>query len=140
VITDAIRDQNVLRFGIEWEIQKQEQCFYRHRVEEIDKQEVLNSEKSINVITLQIILIRLFSPAVSSIDNVIHYSKEEKAENTICVYYGTNETEKMIAFQMMNKNTIGRQNQGHYKSSHSRDKLKAILAIITMYGTSYDQG
>jgi hypothetical protein len=37
------------------------------------------------------------------------------------------QTKQMIAFQMMmNKNTIGRQNQGHL-SSHSRDKLESYI-------------
>jgi hypothetical protein len=48
------------------------------------------------------------------------------------------QTKQMIAFQMMNKNTIGRQNQEPPKSSHSRDKLESYIGDYnTMYGTSF---
>jgi type I restriction enzyme R subunit len=58
--------------------------------------------------------------AVSSIDNVMQYydlKRKKKQENTICVLllftYGSNEDsdEANDSLQMMNKNTIGRQNQ-----------------------------
>jgi type I restriction enzyme R subunit len=72
VITDAIRDQNVLRFGIEYvgKYKNKSNAFIDIEVEEIDK--VLNSEKRINKIVDYIIAYhdqktfnRLFSPASS---------------------------------------------------------------------------
>jgi type I restriction enzyme R subunit len=39
------------------------------------------------------------------------------------------------------QNTIGRQNQRPYKSSHSRDKLESYIGDYnTMYGELHDQG
>jgi type I site-specific restriction-modification system R (restriction) subunit len=133
VITDAIRDQNVLRFGIEYvgKYKNKSNAFIDIEVEEIDKQEVLNSEKRINKIVDYIIAYhdqKTFNKdysallAVSSIDNVMQYydlfRRRKKQENTICVLLLFSpmavmkiQTKQMIAFQMMNKNTIGRQNQ-----------------------------
>jgi type I restriction enzyme R subunit len=73
VITDAIHDQNVLRFGIEYVGKyKTNNAFIDIDVEEIDKQEVLNSEKRINKIVDYIIayhdqrpLIKIIQPASS---------------------------------------------------------------------------
>jgi hypothetical protein len=96
-------------------------------VEEIDKQ-VLNSERESiksSIISLPITIKRpLINSllAVSSIDNVMQYydlfQRRKKPENTICVLLLFSpmavmkiQTKQMIAFQMMNKNTIGRQNQ-----------------------------
>ena len=100
MITDAIRDQNVLRFGIEYigKYKNKSNTFIDIEVEDIDKQEVLNSEKRINKIVDYIIAYhdqktfnREYSAllAVSSIDNVIKYydffNKRKKLENMICV-------------------------------------------------------
>jgi type I restriction enzyme R subunit len=68
---------------------------------------------------------------------------KEEPENTICVLLLFSpmavmkiQTKQMIAFQMMNKNTIGRQRP--HKSSHSRDKLESYIGDYnTMYGTSF---
>ncbi|HJS00525.1 MAG TPA: HsdR family type I site-specific deoxyribonuclease, partial [Flavobacterium sp.] len=57
VITDAIKDQNVLRFGIEYigKYKNKSNTFIDIEVEDIDKQEVLDSEKRINKIVDYII-------------------------------------------------------------------------------------
>jgi type I restriction enzyme R subunit len=74
VITDAIRDQNVLRFGIEYvgKYKNKSNAFIDIDVEEIDKQEVLNSERESiksSIISLPITikrpLIKIIQPASS---------------------------------------------------------------------------
>lgn len=100
VITDAIRDQNVLRFGIEYiGIYKQKgNTFLDIEVEAIDKAEVFNDEKHLTKIANYIIAYhnqktfnRDYSAilAVSSIANAIRYydilQKKKQAGEDYCV-------------------------------------------------------
>jgi type I restriction enzyme R subunit len=123
VITDAIRDENVLRFGIEYvgKYKNKSKAFIDIEVEDIDKKEVLDSEKRINKIVDYIIAYhnqKTFSRdysallAVSSIDNVIQYydlfqQKKEAGEHDLRIAtiftYGTNEDsdEAKDIFQMI---------------------------------------
>ena len=91
VITDAIRDQNVLKFGIEYvgKYKNKSNTFIDIEVEDIDKKEVLDSEKRLSKIADYIIAYHdqktfrkdysaLF--AVSSIDNLIKYYDIFKAK------------------------------------------------------------
>ena len=120
VITDAIKDQNVLRFGIEYigKYKNKSNTFIDIEVEDIDKQEVLNSEKRINKIVDYIIAYhnqKTFSRdysallAVSSIDNVIQYydlfqQKKLAGEHDLRIAtiftYGTNEDSDEAQFYL----------------------------------------
>jgi type I restriction enzyme R subunit len=93
VITDAIRDQNVLRFGIEYigKYRQKGNTFIDIDVEDIDRPEVLNDEKRLAKIVDYIIAYhdqktfnKEFSAlfATSSINNLIKYY--ELFKNTIC--------------------------------------------------------
>jgi type I restriction enzyme R subunit len=72
------------------------------------------------------------------------FRKKEAGEHDLRIAtiftYGSNEDsdEKMIASEMM-MNTIGRQNQASYKSSHSRDKLKIRGDCNDVWHEFYDQ-
>jgi type I restriction enzyme R subunit len=161
VITDAIRDENVLRFGIEYvgKYKNKSNSFIDIEVEDIDKQEVLDSEKRINKIVDYIIAYhnqKTFSRdysallAVSSINNVIQYydlfqQKKEAGEHDLRIAtvftYGTNEDsdeaqdflpEDEVDFDVMAEPRTALQ------SSHSRDKLESyIVDYNNMFGTSY---
>lgn len=159
VITDAIRDQNVLRFGIEYigKYKNKSNTFIDIEVEDIDKQEVLNSEKRINKIVDYIIAYhnqKTFSRdysallAVSSIDNVIQYydifkQKKLAGEHDLRIAtiftYGTNEdSDEAQDYLPDNDFDLAAEPQTNYKSSHSRDKLDTyIVDYNKMYGTSF---
>jgi type I restriction enzyme R subunit len=161
VITDAIRDENVLRFGIEYvgNYKNKSNSFIDIEVEDIDKQEVLDSEKRINKIVDYIIAYhnqKTFSKdysallAVSSINNVIQYydlfqQKKAAGEHDLRIAtvftYGTNEDsdeaqdflpEDEVDFDVMAEPRTALQ------SSHSRDKLESYIGDYNnMFGTSY---
>ena len=161
VITDAIRDENVLRFGIEYvgKYKNKSKAFIDIEVEDIDKQEVLDSEKRINKIVDYIIAYhnqKTFSRdysallAVSSINNVIQYydlfqQKKIAGEHDLRIAtvftYGTNEDsdeaqdflpEDEVDFDVMAEPRTALQ------SSHSRDKLESYIGDYNnMFGTSY---
>ncbi|UQD57095.1 type I restriction endonuclease subunit R [Flavobacterium sp. K5-23] len=161
VITDAIRDENVLRFGIEYvgKYKNKSKAFIDIEVEDIDKKEVLDSEKRINKIVDYIIAYhnqKTFSRdysallAVSSIDNVIQYydlfqQKKEAGEHDLRIAtiftYGTNEdSDEAKDFLPDNYDDIGiaAEPQTIYKSKHTRDKLEKYIGDYnTMYGTSF---
>lgn len=111
VITDAISDQNVLRFGIEYigKYKQKGNTFIDIEVEDIDKAEVLNDKKRLAKIADYIIAYhgqktfgKAYSAifAVSSIDNAIKYyeilkRKKEAGEHDLRIAtiftYGANE-------------------------------------------------
>jgi type I restriction enzyme R subunit len=161
VITDAIRDQNVLRFGIEYvgKYKNKSNAFIDIEVEDIDKQEVLDSSKRINKIVDYIIAYhdqKTFSKdysallAVSSIDNVIQYyeafqKKKEAGEHDLRVAtiftYGTNEDSDEAQDFLPDDYEdfdVAAEPQTIYKSSHTRDKLERYIGDYnTMYNTSF---
>lgn len=160
VITDAIRDQNVLRFGIEYigKYKDKSNTFMDIDVEDIDKQEVLNSTKRINKIVDYIIAYhnqKTFSRdysallAVSSIDNVIQYydlfqQKKAAGEHDLRIAtiftFGTNEdSDEAQDFLPDDVDfDIAAEPKSSYKSSHSRDKLDSyIVDYNKMFGTSF---
>jgi type I restriction enzyme R subunit len=161
VITDAIRDQNVLRFGIEYvgKYKNKSNAFIDIDVEEIDKQEVLNSEKRINKIVDYIIAYhdqKTFNKeysallAVSSIDNVMQYydlfqKKKEAGEHDLRIAtiftYGSNEDSDEAKDSLPDDEQEydwAAEPRATYKSSHSRDKLESYIGDYnTMYGTSF---
>ena len=161
VITDAIKDQNVLRFGIEYigKYKNKSNTFIDIEVEDIDKQEVLDSEKRINKIVDYIITYhnkktfeRDYSSllAVSSIDNLIKYydlfqKKKEAGEHDLriaTIYtYGTNEdsdeAQDFLPSEEVDFDVLADPKE-RYQSSHTRDKLEKYIGDYNkMYGTSF---
>jgi type I restriction enzyme R subunit len=161
VITDAIHDQNVLRFGIEYvgKYKNKSNAFIDIEVEEIDKQEVLNSEKRLNKIVDYIIAYhdqKTFNKdysallAVSSIDNVMQYydlfqKKKEAGEHDLRIAtiftFGTNEDSDEANDSLPDDEVEydwAAEPRATYKSNHSRDKLESYIGDYnSMYGTSY---
>jgi len=161
VITDAIRDQNVLRFGIEYvgKYKNKSNTFIDIEVEDIDKQEVLDSHKRINKIVDYIIAYhnqktfnRDYSAllAVSSIDNVIKYydlfqQKKEAGEHDLRIAtiftYGTNEdseeAQDFLPSDEVDFDVLA-EPRTLYESRHTRDKLEKYIGHYNaMYGTSF---
>lgn len=161
VITDAIRDQNVLRFGIEYvgKYKNTSKTFIDIEVEDIDKQEVYDSKKRINKIVDYIIAYhnqktfdRDYSAllAVSSIENVIQYydlfqEKKEAGEHDLRIAtiftYGVNEdsdeAQDFLPGDEVDFDVLA-EPQPQYQSNHTRDKLeKYIEHYNSMYGTSF---
>ena len=160
VITDAIRDENVLRFGIEYvgKYKNKSNSFIDIEVEDIDKQEVLDSEKRINKIVDYIIAYhnqktfnRDYSAllAVGSINNIIQYydlfqQKKTAGEHDLRIAtvftYGTNEDSDDAQDYLPDEDEYdwAAEPKACYKSSHSRDKLESYIADYNgMFGTSY---
>jgi type I restriction enzyme R subunit len=160
VITDAIRDQNVLRFGIEYigRYKNKSNTFIDIDVEDIDKQEVLNSPQRIEKIVDYIIKYhddKTFKKdysallAVSSIDNVFQYydlfqKKKALGEHDLRIAtiftYGANEDSEEAQDYLPGEDDfyIAAEPKEAYKSSHSRDKLDSYIADYNqMFGTSF---
>jgi len=159
VITDAIRDQNVLRFGIEYvgKYKNKSNRFIDIEVEAIDKTEVFNDPKRLEKIADYMIAHhdqKTFSKdysalfAVSSIDNVIQYydifqRKKLAGEHDLRIAtiftYGANEEDE-DARDYLPDDEIGAVGEIKrvYKTSHTRDKLEGYIADYNqMYGTSF---
>ncbi|WP_026706662.1 type I restriction endonuclease subunit R [Flavobacterium frigidarium] len=161
VITDAIKDQNVLRFGIEYigKYKNKSNTFIDIEVEDIDKQEVLNSEKRISKIVDYIIAHhsqKTFNKdysallAVSSIDNVIKYydlfqQKKAAGEHDLRIAtiftYGTNEDSEEAQDYLPSDEVdfeVLAEGPTSYQAKHTRDKLESYIADYNkMYGTSF---
>ena len=160
VITDAIRDENVLRFGIEYvgKYKNKSNAFIDIEVEDIDKKEVLDSEKRLEKIVDYIIAYhdhktfrRAYSAlfAVSSIENLIKYydlfnqkkiaGKHDLRIATIFTY-GTNEDAKYAQDYLPEEEDlmIAAEPKALYNSSHTRDKLEQYIGDYNqMYQTSF---
>lgn len=159
VITDAIRDQNVLKFGIEYigKYKQKGNTFIDIEVEDIDKAEVLNDEKRLSKIADYIIKYhnqktfdKEFSAlfAVSSIDNAIKYydilkKKKEAGEHdlriaTIFTYGANEEDEDAQDYLPGDELPIAAEGKIIPISSHTRDKLETYIGDYNrMYGTAF---
>lgn len=161
VITDAIRDENVLRFGIEYigKYKNKSNTFIDIDVEDIDKQEVLNSEKRIDKIIDYIISYhgqKTFNKeysailAVSSIDNVIRYydlfqKKKLAGEHDLRIAtiftYGTNEDSEEAKDFLPSDEVdfdVLAEAPTSYQAKHTRDKLENYIGDYNkMFGTSF---
>ncbi|MDF2438989.1 MAG: deoxyribonuclease HsdR [Bacteroidota bacterium] len=158
VITDAIKDQNVLRFGLEYvgRYTQKGNTFIDIEVEDIDTTEVINSPKRLEKIADYVIKYHnqktfdkeyssLF--AVSSIDNVIAYydifkKKKEAGEHDLRIAtiftYGANEEDEDAGDYLPDDVAIAAEPKLAYKASHTRDKLEACIGDYNkMYGTSF---
>tara|TARA_R110002050_G_scaffold300104_1_gene467692 strand:- start:8614 stop:11514 length:2901 start_codon:yes stop_codon:yes gene_type:complete len=159
VITDAIRDENVLRFGIEYvgKYKNKSQTFVDIEVEDIDKKEVLDSTKRLTKIVDYIIAHhnqKTFNKdysalfAVSGIDNVIKYydlfqQKKEAGEHdlriaTIFTYGANEENDDAQDFLPGDEMLAAAEPKLSYRASHTRDKLEGYIGNYNkMYNTSF---
>jgi len=160
VITDAIRDENVLKFGIEYvgKYKQKGSTFIDIEVEDIDKEEVFNDPKRLEKIVDYIIAYhdqKTFNKeysalfAVSSIENAIAYydlfkKKKETGEHDLRVAtiftYGANEDDEDAQDYLPGDELpLAAEPQAAYsKSTHTRDKLESYIADYNkQYGTSF---
>jgi len=160
IITDAIRDQNVLKFGIEYigKYRQKGNTFIDIEVEDIDKAEVLNDEKRLTKIADYIIKYhnqktfnKEFSAllAVSSIDNAMKYydifkKKKEAGEHDLRIAaiftYGVNEEDEDARDYLPGNEELRMAAEPVMASisSHTRDKLETYIADYNkMYGTAF---
>ena len=160
VITDAIKDQNVLKFSIEYigKYKNNSNTFVDIEVEDIDKREVLDSPKRLKKITDYIIKYhdtktkkREYSSifAVSSIPNLIKYyryfkEKKEAGEHDLRIAtifsYGANEEDEEAQGMLPDTSaaTMAAEPRTMYKTSHTREMLDEFIEDYNkMYGTSF---
>ncbi len=160
VITDAIRDQNVLKFGVEYigRYKQKGNTFIDIEVEDIDKAEVLNDEKRLEKIVDYIIAYhnqKTFSKdysalfAVNSIENLIKYYdlfKKKQAEGkhdlriATIFTYGANEEDEDAQDYLPGDDELPQAAELEvvYKASHTRDKLEEYIGDYNkMYGTAF---
>ena len=157
VITDAIRDENVLRFGIEYYsvFKHNQKPQFDEMVEDINKEEVFNAPQYLEGVANYIInnhnrktfdkdYSSLF--AVSSIDAAIAYyelfqKKKEAGEHDLRIAtiftFGANEDGKDA--QDYIPDDLPDYNTDSNVSSHTRDKLESFIGNYNqMYGTSFN--
>lgn len=159
VITDAIRDQNVLKFGIEYigKYKNKSNTFIDIEVEDIDKKEVFDAPKRLEKIVDYIIAYhgqKTFNKsysalfAVSSIDTIIKYyelfkKKKEAGLHNLRIAtiftYGANEEDKEAQDYLPNETTAkAAEPKVKYISSHTRDKLEEYIDDYNkMYNTKF---
>ncbi len=159
VITDAIRDQNVLRFGVEYvgKYKSKSKLTIDIEVEAIDKTEVFDDPRRLEKIADYIIAYhdhktfrRAYSAlfAVSSIDNVMQYydifqRKKEAGEHDLRIAtiftFGANEEDPDAQDYLPDEQVaLAAEPKLAYKMSHSRDKLESYIADYNaMYNTSF---
>ena len=159
VITDAIKDQNVLRFGIEYigKYKQKGKTLIDIEVEAIDTAEIFADVKRLEKIADYIIAHhgqKTFNKdysalfAVANIDTLIKYydifkRKKDAGEHDLRIAtifsYGTNEDDEDAQdylpgdmMQQAAEPTLA------YKSSHTREKLDAYITDYnSMYNTSF---
>lgn len=159
VITDAIRDQNVLRFGIEYigKYKQKDNTFMDIEVEDIDRPEVYADEKRLAKIVDYILAYhdqktfnREFSAlfAISSIDTLVKYyeifkKKKEAGEHDLRVAtiftYGANEDDEDAQDMLPGDElAMAAEPKENYRSRHSRDKLNEFIRDYnSLYGTAF---
>jgi type I restriction enzyme R subunit len=155
VITDAIRDENVLKFAVEYiSTFKQHDIIGDIEVEDIDTQEVLESPQRISAIVNYIIAnherkthAKEFTGmmCVSSVDTLIKYydifkQKKEAGEHHLKIAtifsYAANEDDKDADDSIAEETT---DMEGKAVNLHSRDKLEAYIGDYNaMFGTKYN--
>ena len=159
VITDAIRDENVLKFGIEYYrvFKHKKKHQFDEMVEDINKEEVFNAplylESIVNYIiknhnrkTFHKAYSALF--AVSSIEAAIAYyelfqEKKEAGEHDLRIAtiftYGANEEGKEAQdYLPEDAFSTAAEPELAYVSSHTRDKLEGFIGDYNqLYGSKY---
>lgn len=162
VITDAIRDENVLKFSVEYiSTFKKKDHILDIDVEAIDEAEVMNAPERLNNIVDYIITnhnrkthSREFTSifAVSSVDTLIdyyklfHQKKEEGLHNlrlATIFSYNTNEADKdaigftTADFDDVDLNVVA-EPRTKYESQHSRDQLEDFIGHYNkQFSTNY---
>jgi len=161
VITDAIRDQNVLKFGIEYigRYRNKSNTFIDIEVDAIDKAEVYNSQQRMAKIADYIIKYhsqktfnREYSSlfAVSSIENLIQYyelfnSKKAAGEHDLRIAaiftFGANEDDPGASDMLPGDEAypaMAADPQAAYASQLTRDKLESFITDYNgQYGTNF---
>ena len=158
VITDAIRDENVLKFSIEYiSTFKKKEGILDIDVEAIDEAEVMNAPERLNNITDYIIAnhnrkthSREFTSifAVSSVDTLIEYyklfhkKKEEGKHNlriaTIFSYQANEEDKDAVGMIEEPDLMIAAESQAPYGNQHSRDHLEDFISYYNkQFSTNY---
>ncbi len=155
VITDAIRDENVLKFSVEYiSTIKQKDKIIDINVEDIDREEVMNAPERLEKITdyiLQNHHIKTQSNhftsifCVSSIDTLIKYydlfkHKQDQLDKKLVVAtifsYQANEDDKDVgSYYLEDTDIIGEEVTS---SLHSRDKLEEFISDYNkQFGSNY---
>lgn len=155
VITDAIRDENVLKFSVEYiSTIKQKDKITDINVEDIDREEVMNAPERLEKITdyiLQNHHIKTQSNhftsifCVSSIDTLIKYydlfkHKQDQLDKKLVVAtifsYQANEDDKDVgSYYLEDIDIIGEEVTS---SLHSRDKLEEFISDYNkQFGSNY---
>jgi len=163
VITDAIRDENVLKFSIEYiSTFKKKDHILDIEVEAIDEEEVMNAPERLNNIVEYIIAnhnrkthSREFTSifAVSSIDTLIEYykifqQKKEEGKHNLRIAtifsYQANEEDKEAGGLIDDEFSIAAEPPAEYivqplhATAHSRDYLENFITDYNkQYGTNY---
>jgi type I restriction enzyme R subunit len=158
VITDAIRDENVLKFSIEYiRTFKKKDNILDIEVEAIDEAEVMNAPKRLNNIVEYIITnhnkkthSREFTSifAVSSVDTLIEYYKlfhQKKEEGlhklrvaTIFSYKANEDDKDAVGGFEDDEFLTDDENQNHLDSQHSRDYLEEFIGHYNkQFSTNY---
>ena len=160
VITDAIKDQNVLRFGIEYvgKYKRKSNTFIDIEVEDIDKAEVFKDPKRLEKIADYIIAYhnqKTFSKeysalfAVSNIDTLITYydifkRKKVAGEHDMRIAtifsYGTNEDDEDAQDYLPGDEqlALAAEPTASYKTSHTREKLDNYISDYNaMFHTNF---
>lgn len=160
VITDAIRDQNVLKFGVEYigKYKQKGNTLVDIEVEDIDTAEVLNDERRLEKIADYIIQYhnqKTFNKeysalfATNSIENLIKYydlfkKKKEEGKHDLRIAtiftYGTNDDDKDAQDYLPADEdfAMAAEPQVVYLSSHNRDKLESYIDDYNkQYGTAF---
>jgi len=147
VITDAIRDENVLKFSIEYiSTFKKKDHILDIDVEAIDEAEVMNAPERLNNITDYIITnhnrkthSREFTSifAVSGIDTLIEYyklfhqKKEDGKHNlrlaTIFSYQANEDDKDAVGSYIDDEFLMAAEPQAEYGNQHSRDYLEDFI-------------
>ncbi|MDF2450428.1 MAG: deoxyribonuclease HsdR [Bacteroidota bacterium] len=165
VITDAIRDQNVLKFGVEYigRYKQKGNTLVDIDVEDIDRSEVLNDENRLEKIADYIIKYhnsktynKSYSSifATNSIDNLIKYyeifkRKKLAGEHDLRIAtifsYGANEESDLAQDYLPGDDDVNddayqqaAEARVQYISNHTRDKLEGFVADYNQqYETNY---
>lgn len=158
VITDAIRDENVLKFSIEYiSTFKKKDHILDINIEAIDEEEVMNAPQRLNNITDYIINnhnrkthSREFTAifCVSSIDVLIEYyklfyqKKQEGLHNlrlaTVFTYQANEDDKDAVGFVEDEEFLIAAEPQSEYNTLHSRDQLEEFIGHYnTQFSTNF---
>ncbi|MBP6697386.1 MAG: type I restriction endonuclease subunit R, partial [Flavobacteriales bacterium] len=165
VITDALRDENVLRFSVEYvgRYTKKDGSALDIQVEDIDRPEVFDDPNRLEKIVDYVIAQherkthgKAYSAlfATSSIDTLVKYydlfwKKKMAGQHDLriaAVYtYGTNEDSAEAQGLLPDELAMAAEPTGPYAASHSRDKLEEIIGhynaqFRTAFSTKDQQG